>query len=532
MPETSILLVDDEEVIRKSFARELQMEHFAVTAVASGSEAITALENGQFDLVITDLMMPGIDGLGVLKAAKAVAPLTNVIILTGYGDMESAIDALRLGADDFVRKPCEVEELVFRIQHCLEKRNLLLERARSVKALQCADEEKKTLQAQLIHAQKMEAIGTLAGGIAHDFNNLLSLILGYAEMARFASPPESMVAQKLDKVLEAGHRSVALVQQILAFSRRMDTERMPLNPVHIVKEAIKLLRPSLPSTIAIKQQIDTADRQILADPTQVHQILMNLCTNAFHAMEQTGGTLEITLKDCELSQNDLQQYPEVHPGRFVVLSISDTGTGIDPEIWDRIFDPYFTTKEVGKGTGMGLAIVHGIITSYGGFITNENLENGTVFHVYFPAIEQELVPEVRPVETAPSGTGHILLIDDEEALVELCKAMLEQLGYEVTVRTNSLEALAIFLDQSNRFDAVITDQTMPGMTGINLAKRMLEIRPDIPIILCTGYSTLVSEEQAKAVGIREFASKPLTKTKIATLLKKVLDRDSDDPNMG
>ena len=641
--ETTILFVDDEEVIRKSFTRELQMEHFAVTAVASGSEALRALEGKQYDLVITDLMMPDVDGFGVLKATKKLAPLTSVIILTGYGDMQSAIDALRLGADDFARKPCEVEELIFRIRRCMDKRNLLLGRKRSEEALRereerhrsilnaspdgivitdmegqvlmispkgltmfgydpkdkgqghmitdfiapayrdhllsnfsikadglmsgpdeylglrkngttfaievnsdfirsedgqpdntvfvvrditerkRAEEEKMSLQAQLIHAQKMEAIGTLAGGIAHDFNNLLSLILGYTEMARAATPPDSLVAQKLEKVLEAGQRSVALVKQILAFSHRTDTERIPLNPVHIVKEAIKLLRPSLPSTIVIRQQIDTSNRQILADPTQIHQILMNLCTNAFHAMEQTGGALEITLKDCELSQSDLHQHPEVSPGSFVVLSISDTGTGIDPEISDKIFDPYFTTKAIGKGTGMGLAIVHGIITSYGGFITSKNnVGNGTVFQVFFPAVKEGIGPEIKPVEAAPPGTGHILLVDDEVMLAELDKEMLEQLGYEITVQTSSLEALAAFRDQPNRFDAVITDQTMPGMTGIDLAKQMLQIRSDIPIILCTGYSTLVSEEQAKTEGIREFAIKPLSKTKIALLLKKIL----------
>ena len=400
-----------------------------------------------------------------------------------------------------------------------------IESIRDITEQKQIENEKEKLKNHLLQAQKMEAIGTLAGGIAHDFNNILSAILGFTEIARDASPPGSFAVKSLDKVLEAGQRAATLVKQILAFSRQADIERVPLNLAHIVKEAINLLRPSLPSTIAIKQLIDTATRPINANPTQIHQILINLCTNASHAMELTGGTLEVSLKDCELFPADLLRHSEVHPGNFVVLSVSDTGTGIESALADRIFDPYFTTKKVGKGNGMGLAIVHGIVTGYGGCITYENnLGKGTVFHVYFPATDQEMAPAVLSVDVAPVGNERILLVDDEEMLVEMGKTILESLGYGVTVYTSSLEALAAFNDQSDLFDAVITDQTMPGMTGIELSKRMLEVRSDIPIILCTGYSTLVNEEQAKAVGIREFAMKPLTKKVIATLLRNVLEK--------
>jgi CheY-like chemotaxis protein len=370
----------------------------------------------------------------------------------------------------------------------------------------------------------MEAIGTLAGGIAHDFNNILGAILGYTEMVKDTLPPGSIAGKDLDKVLAASHRAATLVKQILAYSRQTHIERVPLDLAPLVKEAIKLIRPSLPSTIAIQREIDTAIRPIiLADPTQIHQVLMNLCTNAFHAMEQTGGILEITLNGCEPSPSDLQPYPQGDPGNFVMLSISDTGTGIESEIGARIFDPYFTTKEVGKGTGMGLAIVQSIVTSYGGFIIRENNpENGTVFRVFFPAIDQEIVPEVMPDEAAPLGNERILWVDDEVVLAELGKTMLERLGYEVTVQSSSLEALTVFQGQPDQFDAVITDQTMPGLTGMDLAKQILQIRPDIPIILCTGYSTLVNEEQARAEGIREFAMKPFTRNVMATILKRAL----------
>jgi PAS domain S-box-containing protein len=389
-----------------------------------------------------------------------------------------------------------------------------------------AEEERKSLQMQLIQAQKMEAIGTLAGGIAHDFNNILGAILGYTEIACDDIPPESNAIKHLGKVLEASHRASSLVKQILVFSRQADAEHVALQPAVIIKEAIKLLRPSLPSTITIKQQIDHATKPIFADPTQVHQILMNLCTNAFHAMEQTGGTLEIVLKNCELSQNDLKDHPGLDSGNFVALSVRDTGPGIEEKIREKIFEPYFTTKEMGKGTGMGLAIVHGIVNSYGGYITCESeVGKGTVFNILFPAIDEEIVTELNPIETVPTGNERILYIDDEKMLADLGKAMLTRLGYEVTVQTSSLDALDMFRNHPEQFDAVITDQTMPGMTGINLARELLQIRPDIPIVICTGYSNLITKEQVIAEGIGGFILKPLNREKIATLLRKVLDSD-------
>jgi len=244
---------------------------------------------------------------------------------------------------------------------------------------------------------------------------------------------------------------------------------------------------------------------------------MTLCTNAFHAMEQTGGTLEIILEDRDFSQENLQYQPGVTPGKFVLISVSDTGLGIEPEIVDKIFYPYFTTKEIGQGTGLGLAVMHGIVASYGGFITCESgIGKGTVFRVFFPALDEDIVSEAKPIDAAPPGTERILFIDDEEMLVDSGKRMLERLGYDVTIQTSSLEALAIFQNHPERFDAVITDQTMPDITGMDLARQILLIRPDIPIILCTGYSTLINEEQSKVQGVKGFAVKPLSKMDIAT----------------
>ena len=386
-----------------------------------------------------------------------------------------------------------------------------------------AEEDKKLLQAQLIQAQKMEAIGTLAGGIAHDFNNILGAIIGYTDIAVESIPPDSIAVGYLEKVSVASQRAASLVKQILAFSRQANTEDVALQPAVIIKEAIKILRPSLPSTITIKHQIDSATKSILADPSQVHQILMNLCTNAYHAMEERGGILDITLENCELSNEDLQNQIGVSPGSFVVLIIGDSGPGITAEIRDKIFEPYFTTKEIGKGTGMGLAIVHGIIKRYGGFITCETvLGKGTVFRVYFPSMDLAVTAPVKTVENIPSGKERILFIDDEEILVDLGKTVLERLGYEVTVRTSSIEAWNTFRNQPDLFDVVITDQTMPGLTGSDLALKMLQLRPKLPIILCTGYSSLISEEKAKSMGIKGFAMKPLVRNEIALLLRKLL----------
>ncbi len=386
------------------------------------------------------------------------------------------------------------------------------------------EEERNRLQAQLAHAQKMESIGTLAGGIAHDFNNILSAVIGYAEMAREDSPPGSAAAQSLNRVLEAAKRAAFLVKQILAFSRQQDNKRFPLIPGPIIKEVVKLLRPMLPSTIAIVHRIGST-RTILADPTQLHQVLMNLATNAFHAMEQTGGELVITIEDAEYGEADLTAHPGIVPGSYVLLTVADTGPGISPEIRNRIFDPYFTTKEVGKGTGMGLAIVDGIVRSSGGFISCESEPGrGAVFTLALPAFEGEDADKGEDAAPDTNGTGRILVVDDEDILVNMVRSMLERLGYQVTAHTSSSEALTSFKNAPHSFDAVVTDQTMPGMTGVDLARRMLQIRPDLPVILCTGYSNLVDDAQAKAHGIKGFAMKPLTQKSIAALLKEVMKK--------
>jgi CheY-like chemotaxis protein/anti-sigma regulatory factor (Ser/Thr protein kinase) len=343
-------------------------------------------------------------------------------------------------------------------------------------------------------------------------------------MAKEDAPPGSKYAKDLDQVLLSANRAKELVKQILAFSRQVQVERIPMQLQPLIKEGLKLLRSSIPATISISEEIDPQSGAVLADPTQVHQILMNLCTNAYHAMENTGGALSVTLKTIFIESDYPKMFLHIRPGEYVELAVSDTGVGIGPDVIGKIFDPYFTTKGIGKGTGMGLAIIHGIMKDCGGAITVESsLGKGSTFHVYFPVVEKGITPAVKATEDFAGGKERILFVDDEEMLAEIGKDMLERLGYHVTVRASSLEALTTFQNTPDEFDMVITDQTMPDMTGADLARRMMQIRPDIPIILCTGYSNLIDEPSAKALGIKEFALKPLTKEVIAKLIRKVLE---------
>jgi PAS domain S-box-containing protein len=376
---------------------------------------------------------------------------------------------------------------------------------------------------QLRHAQKMEAIGTLAGGIAHDFNNILTAILGYTELTLHAVPHNGRVQQHLQHVLTAGRRAKDLVQQILTFSRKSEPERKPVHLPLVVEEALKLLRASLPTTIAIRQNIATDVGMVLADPTQIHQVLMNLCANAEYAMRATGGVLEIRLEAIDVDAVFGVQHPPLRPGPHVRLAIRDTGHGMPPEILARIFEPFFTTKGVGQGTGMGLAVVHGIVISHNGVITVQSAPGaGTTFEIYLPRIATMPHGETRPAESIPGGTGSILFVDDEEALALLGQKMLEHLGYHVVVSTSSVEALDLFRATPYRFDLVVTDQTMPHMTGEALARELRRIRPDIPIILCTGFSYTMDAEKAAAQGIDAFLMKPLTAHDVGGAIYRVL----------
>jgi len=388
-----------------------------------------------------------------------------------------------------------------------------------------AEEEKKKLETQLQQAQKMEAIGTLAGGIAHDFNNILSLIIGYTELAMGNLPEDSRARANMNKLLKAGDRAKDLVKQILTFSRHTEQEQKPILIHPIVKEVLKLLRSTLPTTIEIRQNI-SSDNMVLADPTQIHQVIMNLCTNAYHAMDEKGGVLEVSLVDIELDSEFTAKHLNTYPGLYLRLTVSDTGHGIEKNGIDRIFEPYYTTKEKSGGTGMGLAVVHGIVKSHAGIITVYSKPGkGSTFNVFLPIIEHAEAAKETEIQpgSIPTGKEHILFIDDEPAILDIGKGMLERLGYKVEVRTSPIEALAAFKALSDKFDLIISDMTMPKMTGDELAKELMAIRPDIPIILCTGFSEHINEEQAKAIGIRKLVMKPFIMREMAEAVRQVLD---------
>ncbi|MFH2058954.1 MAG: LytS/YhcK type 5TM receptor domain-containing protein [Pseudomonadota bacterium] len=387
--------------------------------------------------------------------------------------------------------------------------------------------DRKKLEADLFQAQKMESIGTLAGGIAHDFNNILTAIMGYSELAKVHIPKDSKAHMDIDQIVKSSRRAADLVKHILAFSRKSDHSLESLSPHLIVKETLKMLRASLPTTIQIQENIDRNCGNILADPTNIHQIIINLCTNALHAMENEKGTLSIRLYNETLNEKQIAKELGESPGLFVVLEVKDTGHGMDQKIIANIFDPYFTTKEVGKGTGLGLSVIHGIVKDYHGFIRVDSKPGkGSIFQVYIPALNQGTIAKETSADNEdvlPTGTERILIVDDESVIVEVNKMILERLGYTVTTTTESLLALEKIRSAPDLFDLVISDQTMPGLTGVELSQEILKIRPGMPIIICTGYSSVVSEENSLAMGIRKYLKKPIHTKDLARSIRQVID---------
>ena len=399
-----------------------------------------------------------------------------------------------------------------------------------------AEEALQQSERQLRQAQKMEAIGTLAGGIAHDFNNILSAILGYAELALMNTAQKSLLQSYINEVITAGTRARELVKQILAFSRETEQERQSVDLCQIVSEALRLLRPVLPASIEIRQigQSESSPCIIHADRTQIHQVLMNLCTNAEAAMRKRGGVLEIAVTSEHVNKPVMHGATQLIPGQYARLTVSDTGEGIDPQILDRIFDPFFTTKPLGEGTGMGLAVVHGIVMGHGGAVTATSTPGlGSRFDVFLPCLDTSTPLVFDDDGLLPEGRGTILFVDDEESIARWGEQLLTYLGYDVVSETSAQNALELFRRRPFQYDIVVTDQTMPGMTGEMLASEVLKIRKDIPIILCTGYSHAMSLEKSKAMGIRAFLMKPVKGQQLAMTLKEILliaeKRNISDP---
>jgi signal transduction histidine kinase/CheY-like chemotaxis protein len=380
---------------------------------------------------------------------------------------------------------------------------------------------------QLQQVLKIQAIGTLAGGIAHDFNNILFPIVGYTELTMDEVPEDSMAHNNLEEILKAANRAKDLVQQILTFSRQSGQERKPVNVQSVIVEALKLLRASIPASIDILHKIDDDCHPVMGDATQIHQVIINLCTNAYQAMQDKGGTLEVKLSEVDVAYDETVEKIGMQPGRHLQLLVIDEGCGMDAAVLDRIFEPYYTTKEQGKGTGLGLSVIHGIVKNHRGDITvTSSPGKGTTFKVYLPIIENgDVTAEFEPTNEAAKGNEHILLIDVVEQIVSMEQQMLENLGYEVTARTDSTEALREFSEKPQNFDLVITDMTMPHITGDELAQKLLDIKPDIPVILCTGFNEDITEEKALAMGIQKFVMKPVIKNDLASTIRTVLDQN-------
>ncbi len=416
--------------------------------------------------------------------------------------------------------PVEISSSVF----VREGTRFVLSIARDITARKQAEQSLQDSENRLQQALRMESIGTLAGGIAHDLNNILFPIVGNTEMLLEDIPEDSPLRNNLNEVFNAAMRARELVKQILAFSRQYNHEIKLMRMQPIIKDALKLIRSTIPTSIEIKKTLSHDCRAIKADPTQIHQVVMNLATNAYHAMEDTGGELKVILKEVELGKQDLPS-PDMEPGPYACLIVADTGTGIDDNVKEKIFVPYFTTKELDKGTGMGLSVVHGIVKKAGGSIhLDSKFGQGTEFHVYLPVVKSTFEQqEIQSEEPLKRGTEQILLVDDENTIVSLEKQMLERLGYSVVSRTSSLEALEAFRADSAKFDMVITDMAMPNMSGNQLASELINIRPDIPILLCTGFSEGIPAGKAKSMGIKGILMKPIVKKDLSNKIREVLD---------
>ena len=641
-----ILVIDDESSIRDSFSYYLEDREFQVVTAENGRIGMELIETEKPDLVLSDLRMPEFDGFEILERCSDILPEMPIIVISGANRIDDAVDALRLGAWDYLVKP--VKDLSI-LEHAVEK---VLERARLLRenhahqehleimvkdrtieleeafeALQVSEQKYRTLfektndavliihkktgfflaandaafeltgrslselkglsirdvaqvdiderlnrilqgniveelgqvkyvrpdgsrrialvtlvpmdetaviiiardithnleiEEQLRQAQKMEAIGTLAGGIAHDFNNILSAILGYSELCLIGIDNDNPMKNKLEAISRSGERARELVAQILAFSR---SDKQIVSAVRIdiiMKEALKILRPAIPSTINIDLKIMTKDH-VHGDPTRLHQIIMNLCTNANQAMQETGGTLGLLLDRVDINGDEAIAL-NLPSGTFVKIVISDTGCGIPFEEISRIFEPYYTTKEKGKGTGMGLAVVHGIIKSHGGSVTvKSDIGQGTEFCVFLPVSTEETVEQEVVKTPLPKGVECILVVDDEIDIVEIESEILKKLGYDVVSTTKPDEALLFFETDPDKFDLIITDMTMPKLTGIKLAEKFKAIKPGIKVIICSGYNELITTQNCAEKGVDGYITKPVTMRELANTVRRMLD---------
>jgi len=477
----------------------------------------------------------------LLHARSADAPVTTRDAWLAALDVHpDDVDRMQAAARDHFEGRSDPYEAEYRVRHPDGQWHWLQARGRCVRdpsgkvvrfvgsaiditARKNAEAEKERLEIQLRQSQKLEAMGTLAGGIAHDFNNILGAILGYGELAQKAAANDGVVRRYLDNVMHAGGRAKALVERILAFSRSGVGERGPINVQAVIEETLELLAASLAPGVQLKSRLQAGDAAVVGDATQLHQVAMNLCTNALQAMEH-GGLLEVTLERAQLAQARELSHGNLAPGAYVCLTVSDTGSGIPPQVLERMFDPFFTTKGVGEGTGLGLSLVHGIVADLGGAIdVRTAVGGGTTFTIWLPVAGEAPAPSATAAAELPRGDGQtVMVVDDEKALVALAEETLAELGYEPIGFNSSVQALQAFHEAPHRFDAVLTDETMPDLTGTELAREIRRLRPDIAIVLMSGYSGVQLIERARAVEVREVLRKPLQSKDLAECLGRIL----------
>ncbi len=501
-----------------SFILEGLIPDSLVTFFQSGIAGIERAKVESPEIILMGLEIGGIDRYEACKVLKSNDNTKNIplILITDIqSDPKSYVKGLEAGADGFLQKPIDNDALAAQI-------NLLLR-------INALEKEKAELKKQLQRVQKMEAIGTLAGGIVHEFNNILFPIIGYTELCMYDVPEDSKTRKNLASVLKAADRAKDLIQQIQSFSMRGEEKRKPLKIQYVIKETLKLLRASLPATIKLNHEIDNACDPVAADPSEIQQVLMNLCTNAYLAMEEKGGILEVTLSPVDLGSSDLSSEIDLTPGSYLKLTVKNTDPGIEHTQTNHIFDPQYRMSDPNEDTGLNLSIVYEIVQSYKGNIyIFTDPDQGTTVDAYLPVInsKSDNSPKISTETDILLGTETILLVDDEEDVLEMMHLMLERFGYQVISTSNSIEALEIFQKKSETFDLLITDQTMPQMTGMELIKELVSIRADIPIILCTGFNEKITEDNTKHLGIGALVGKPVRVVEIVEKIRSVLDRKS------